>query len=271
MHGTLIRLKHELDCWADQGLTAKIWVRDDDAQAMSEPLSRLQVMAENYKITIGLAVIPGLLRTELLDFLASAKRQFFPMCHGWKHINHGTEEKPSEFGSNRPLSTLQNDAEQAYQKFIEFFGRTRVIFVPPYNSIDSTLIAILPSLGYAGVSLGVSRLEARLARLAERIWLPGINLPGRSTAALLNAQIDLLDWKRRRAQDTESIGAKLIGHLRLRRRGLVGSEFPIGLLTHHLAHDDDVWRVCNDVLDCLRSHGAVDFFDIGEQLDKSRP
>jgi hypothetical protein len=270
MHGTLSRLKQELDCWADQSLTARLWVRDDDAQELSEPLSRLRVMVQDYKITIGLAVIPGLLRAELLDFLAGAKQEFFPMCHGWKHINHGSEERPSEFGSDRPLSSLLSEADLAYQKFVEFFGRTKVIFVPPYNRIDRALIAALPSLGYAGVSLGASSLETRLARLAEKIWLPAIKLPGHSTVAWLNAQIDLMDWKRRTAQDTELIGAKLIGHLRLRRRGLIRAEFPIGLLTHHLAHDDDVWRLCNDVLDCLRGHGAVDFFDVGKEVEQSR-
>jgi len=32
---------------------------------------------------------------------------------------------------------------------------------------------------------------------------------------------------------------------------------PIGLLTHHLIHDESVWRFCEALLDRLRMHGNL--------------
>ena len=149
------QIQRELDLWVAQGFTARFWVRDDDAHEVSAPLLRLRALAEEHNITIGLAVIPGLLHPDVLDFLAAARQPFFPMCHGWKHVNHGTKKMPSEFGYNRSFSSLVGDAVFAYKKFCEFFD-TKAIFVPPYNSITKTLIAALPGIGFAGLSGGPS-------------------------------------------------------------------------------------------------------------------
>ena len=135
-----------------------------------------RALAKEHNITIGLAIIPGLLHPEVLDFLADSTQLFFPMCHGWKHVNHGTTKMPSEFGNNRSFSSLVGDAVFAYNKFCEFFD-TKAIFVPPYNSITKTLTAALPGIGFAGLSGGPSHLEARIARLLGKVWVPTMRIP----------------------------------------------------------------------------------------------
>jgi hypothetical protein len=261
------RVHGELDRWAGQGLTARFWVRDDDACKMSRPLARLHALAREYNITVGLAVIPGRLQPEILDFLGTARQNFFPMCHGWKHTNHGTRKKPGEFGDNRSFSIVHDDAVLAYNGFCEFFGSSKkVVFVPPYGCITEPLVDALPGIGFAAVSAGSSPLEARISRLVGKIWTPVIKIPIRSTVPRIDAQIDLIDWRRRTARDARSVAENLVGHLRLRRRGFLDVDRPIGLLTHHLDHDEQVWRSCGELVDSLRRHKSVTFLDVSQEV-----
>jgi hypothetical protein len=53
-----------------------------------------------------------------------------------------------------------------------------------------------------------------------------------------------------------------VRELRYRRLGYLRTDSPIGLLTHHLAHDLSIWRACDDVLGFLRPHPAVRFLEL---------
>src|ERR1700761_3481538 len=114
-------VRGELDRWADAGLTARFWVRDDDAIQVSTNLERLRALAAAYKIQVGLAVIPGKVLPDLLDFLGGSASEFYPMSHGWKHDNHSISEKPGEFGPDRPISAVITDARLGIEAFNALF------------------------------------------------------------------------------------------------------------------------------------------------------
>jgi hypothetical protein len=86
--------RRELDVWSEQRLTARFWMRDDDATETSAPLAQLHALTNRFDITIGLAVIPGTMHQSLPDYLNGYAQNFRPMCHGWKHINHGPPTRP---------------------------------------------------------------------------------------------------------------------------------------------------------------------------------
>src|SRR6516164_1156749 len=109
--------RHELELWSGQGLTARFWMRDDDASETSAPLAQLHALTHRFDITIGLAVIPGEMHQSLPDYLNGDAQNFRPMCHGWKHVNHGPWARPAEFGGERPLAQLVRDAEAARKAF----------------------------------------------------------------------------------------------------------------------------------------------------------
>lgn len=267
MGGEWNRLVDELNCWADHGLTVRMWLRDDDACALSQPLWRLREMARNYDIAAGLAVIPGLLQEDLSNLLAEVPREFFPMCHGWKHVNHGTIEKPCEFGGGRPKGDILADAKLAFDRFQYSLGGTRVFFVPPYNCLDESVANELIDIGFAGVSRGPTLLEARLAKIARTFWIPSVaKIHDDPMVPRVNAHIDVIDWRRKTAKTVERIVNDLMGYLRLRRRGFIESTEPIGILTHHLDHDELVWRLCHELLDRVRHHPSVHFFDLAAGL-----
>lgn len=151
--------------------------------------------------------------------------------HGLAHDNHAPPEaKPAEFGPHRPLPVLRDDASRALALAREKVPGERLlpVFVPPWNRIDPDLASELPALGYLGLSTA----------------------KGRHGAAL-----DVIDWRGTRSlRDPAALLDSIIAHVE------TGGAEPLGLLTHHLAHDEAVWEFLADLLACL-DHPAVIWCD----------
>jgi hypothetical protein len=238
-------------------MTATFWVRDDDASTVSVELDKLCQLATRHELNIGLATIPSKLDGSLVNFLDGERLHFHPMCHGWQHVNYGGKGRPAEFGPDRPQSALFEDGRLAFETFAKHFGSTGVVFVPPFGRITDAMVEVLPEIGFVGVSKGPSAMERRMTRLA---WVPSpVRLPTRKSVPHFDVHIDPIDWRRRTARDVAAVSAEIVGHLRLRRNGFVSSDLPIGILTHHLAHDDAMWALCDDLFGALRQEAGAAF------------
>ncbi|SRR5579883_188635 len=275
-HAAWEPVRRELDRWIEKRLVAAFWLRDDDAVESSKNLERLRDLACQHQTRIGLAVIPGKLRASLIDFLGENERQLYPMCHGWRHVNHSRRGKPAEFGPERSMSGLVADARLALDAFCGSLRLTKPIFVPPYNRIAPALTKALPTIGFVGLSAMPDLWERKMLQLGTRLsWNRAIRIPLRPSIPRLDVHVDLIDWKAKTAHQTEIIVAELVRQLRGRRIGLLPSDAPIGLLTHHLDHDEHIWRLCEQTLEALRPHRATAFIDVakwaGEQATKSSP
>lgn len=257
-------LLRELDRWSERSSIATFWFRDDDACAVTPQLERLRDLADRHGVEIALAVIPGQLESALVRYLRVEGSPFHAMCHGWRHIDYGPNGRPGEFGPDRPLSALREDAKLAFDEFANHFGRRAVVFVPPYGRITKALTSELPQIGFWGVSTGPTNAERRLARLMAKVsWSPSIRLnSGRSTRHF-DVHVDSFDWTRRTARTTTSVAREIVGHLRLRRNGFVAPGAPIGLLMHHLVHDEATWDLYDGFLEATTAHSAVRFARIG--------
>ncbi len=264
--------QRELDCWAHQDLEATFWIRDDDAVGKSDRLTRLHELAEKYEITIGLAVIPAQLHGDLPEYLQHDGHRFHPMCHGWRHINHARAgRRPSEFGRERPISELVSDAQLARRAFGNHFRTVDAVFVPPFGRISRALLTALPEIGFTGVSNAAGWLERKLLYLSDwHVRIPAIGSSRRCNVQTLDVQIDPIDWPDRTAHDPLVISRALVRCLRARRHGLLPSSLPIGIVTHHLDHDESVWQVCDALLQLLRRHEAVKFLHVGKFFQTTR-
>jgi hypothetical protein len=170
---------------------------------MSPHLARLHALAETFNITIGFAVIPGKLRPSLSDYLNSEAENFRPMCHGWMHINHGPRNRPAEFGRDRPLARLVQDAQAASQVFCQ---AARPIFVPPFNRISHSLTKVLPKIGFVAVSAVLGTLDRTLLRFKSRFpWSPVVSLRHPSAIPQMNVHIDPIDWSSQTALESRSV------------------------------------------------------------------
>lgn len=237
----------ELDAWANKGHTASFWWRDDDATEPSGALDRLAGLGYNWNVPLALAVIPGRLKPELIDFLQN--RQLITVLqHGYAHENHAAPgQRKLELGGTRDTARLIVDLEQGYKTLKEQFDdRFSPVLVPPWNRIDGKLLTRLRKIGFTGISIMKVRRNAYPA--------PGL--------LQVNTHLDPVNWR----HTGGFIGvypaiAILIQHLQARRTGYRDNAEPTGILTHHLVQNEAVWRFLEDLLQFLSDHPAVTWLD----------
>jgi len=225
----------ELDRLADAGHQATLWLRDDDAVSDTAALRRLAAWAQGAETSALLAVIPAYADDSLAEFLKS-NDQLIPCVHGWAHANHAPEgEKSAELGNHRPLDVVCAELAGAKRQLETLLGaRALPVLVPPWNRMDKALAAILPALGFTGLSAFGNSFTSPV--------------PAGLTVA--NTHLDVIDWRGTRGcRPHDELVAELAMHILT--RGPAGD--PIGILTHHLVHDDDVWQFL-DELSALSAH-----------------
>lgn len=213
----------------DRGCPVRFWWRDDDAVADTPALDRLLTLARRYNAGIGLAVIPRDLQASLALRLAD-ESSAFALVHGWSHANHAPPRaKKAEFGAHRPVQTMSAEAEHALQVAHRILGAKLLpVFVPPWNRISKELIPNLPRLGVRALSTFTDRGIASPA--------PGL--------LQINTHVDPIDWRgTRSAVAPEQLLAGLAGAIERRVIGEADRDEPIGLLTHHLVHDEVIWTL----------------------------
>jgi hypothetical protein len=251
-------VEEELDQWLKRGIVATFWIRDDDAVALTRPFERLISVANEFRVEVALAVIPAKLTDPLSEVLLSGAVPCFPMCHGWRHVNYASPLRPSEFGPQRPLAVVIDDAKCAFEEFSRRFGGKAVIFVPPFGQVAVEIVGELPKLGFSGVSIAPSLAEARYSRVCSRLKYARPVLHHVKPRALhYDVHVDPFDWVRNRARSENSIAREIVGYLRARRMGFVNPSSPIGFLMHHLKFDEDTWRISSELLRILVNHPAT--------------
>ena len=205
---------------AAQGRPARLWLRDDDAVADTPALGRLIGWSSRHGVPVLLAVIPADARKNLVRRLTAAPA-LTPCQHGLAHRNYAPEgRKSAEFGAHRPLAAMIGDLERGQSRMRELFGpRAAPVFVPPWNSVTPDLLAPLAGLGFTSVStFGPAHLPH--ADITE-----------------INTDLDIIGWRSgkigRALPDLDENFARLLG---------AAGDAPVGILTHHLAHDAAAWR-----------------------------
>jgi peptidoglycan/xylan/chitin deacetylase (PgdA/CDA1 family) len=235
-------LDRELDAWDAAGRIATLWWRDDDANAPSAALDRLLALGVE-RASIALAVVPEPAPVDLARRLATAPFARV-LQHGWAHRNHRPPgERSAEYAADRSLDTMTAELARGRDRLAELFGaRFLPVLVPPWNRIDNVLTDALPALGLRHLSIF------------------GARSPHQTTQ--VNTHVDPIAWRAGRGfvGDTKAVG-ELVRHLTARRTDEVDPTEPTGLLTHHLVHDDALWRFLDRLLAHTAAHPAVRWLD----------
>ncbi|CAN7399528.1 polysaccharide deacetylase family protein [Pararhizobium sp. LjRoot255] len=227
-------ITEELDRWQRAGKVARFWLRDDDAVEPSAPLERLLEITGAFSIPLTLAVIPAHTGEALARRL---ERE--PWCtvavHGWSHMNHaGPEEKKQELGRHRPASEVLGELQQGLRHLARLHPNRLVpLLVPPWNRIDAALVPQLAGLGF------------------EALSVYGPEKP--SALPVVNTHVDVMDWHGTRGgRDRMALAAEIVARL--------GQMFDhggsLGLLTHHLVHDEAAWDFMTALFDVTARHPA---------------
>ena len=230
----------ELERWRDAGILPRIWLRDDDAIAPTKALDRLIGLTNSYRAPVLLAIVPQPAEAALAGRL-EGESLVTPAVHGYAHRNHapadGKKAELTENARGRDCAEVIRELATGRKKLGEHYGaRLSEILVPPWNRISPAVAREIPTTGFAALSLfGWTEMESGLPHL--------------------NTHVDLIDWGNGRAgRGLAEVAAALAARLaEARLRGGV----PIGLLTHHLAHDDAAWATLEALLDGLAAHGIA--------------
>ena len=236
-----------LSRWRAAGRTPAFWLRDDDAVAPTPALQRLLDLAHAHAVPLALAVIP-VGATQALADLLRADRATTVLVHGWSHRNHAPAgEKKCELGLHRPQEAVLGELQASLRRIDALFSDQALpVLVPPWNRIDAGLVGHLAPLGYRAMSVfGPSR---------------------HGGFPMLNTTVDIMDWRGSRGcRPVADIVTEIVQQL---DAGLAEAQTrPIGLLTHHLVHDEAAWRFLGDLFAVTRRAG-LDWKAVGPLLEE---
>ena len=226
-----------LDAAAAAGRRVDLWWRDDDAVEPNPALNRLLDLTAAAGAPLALAVIPAHTGPALAAHL-DGRPDVAVLVHGWRHHNHAPDDtKQTEVGDHRPLDAVAAEMVRGRERLADLFGaRALPVMVPPWNRIGARALAALPGLGFTGVS--------------------GFGAEGAAPAGLVeaNVQLDPIAWH----DDRRFVGAAaLVSAL----AALVAADDrdgrPIGLMTHHWAHDEALWACLERLAELVATHPAT--------------
>ena len=236
----------------DAGIRLDLWWRDDDAVAAAPALERLLRLSRRYGVPLALAAVPARVQSSLAARLAEAPGTAV-LVHGLAHANHAPPDaRKAEFGPHRPLGVMRAELAEGLRLTAAAFGPLGVpVLAPPWNRIAPALVPALPDLGYAGLSTFGPRPAERPAQGLLQV----------------NAHIDPVDWHGGRGlRDRGQLETELAEAIQARVNGV--TDEPIGLLTHHGAHDEAIWSFCEGVLERLSRSPAVRFPSVGHLFSR---
>lgn len=236
-------LRDELRRWSEAGKTAKFWFRDDDAIEPTPALDRLLSLANRFDVPMALAIIPGPTGEALAERL-SRENLVTATVHGWTHQNYAPDDtKKQELGLHRPQEIVLEELHRGFDKIKTLYPSQFIpLLVPPWNRIDDAFLPHLAPFGYRAVSV--------------------FGLAKQSPIGLINTHIDIMRWHGARGglPHGEILG-RLVEELQNR---FAGNDEPIGIMTHHLVHDDLAWDFVETLFEETASHAAIEWRPVGD-------
>lgn len=243
----LMRLNHELAIWRRAWHVPSLWWRDDDCREPTWQLDKLLEIRRGLPLT--LAVIPD------VDLRPLANR--LGLEDGVTVAQHGVDHA-NKLPVGGPRSEFPADAQQATINAAVAAGRARLVaaglppitFVPPWNEASDRLVEAIKAAQYDSYSIGIHGKP-------------------RDTLKHVGAQVDILRWKgkphfRGRRRVFDALRKQLEA-----RRQLGAFEEPIGILTHHLVHDEKAWRFMDWFVEYAR--GRFDWRSLAELCEPRAP
>lgn len=230
------RLDAALAAFAATGRAPRFWLRDDDATMPTPALDRLLSLSGHHDVPVALAAIPAAAEPALARHLAG-RANVRVLVHGWAHANHApVGQKKQELGAHRPGGIVLDELSEGLSRIVGLFGdQARPVLVPPWNRIDASLLPHLRERGFAGLSV--------------------FGPPHPAPIPVVNTTVDIIDWHGTRGcRDHAELAAEIAA--RLEAGAADPSLPPIGVLTHHLVHDEAAWVFLDRLFDATASAGG---------------
>lgn len=243
-----------LDHLQDAGQGVDFWLRDDDAVEPTAALHRLLDLTDRFSVPATLAVIPAHTDERLARCIAG-RRDISIAVHGWSHQNHASAgEKRQELGAHRPGGAVVSELRSGYARLRALYPTAFVpLLVPPWNRIDAGVTAELANIGFTALSVFGPESSGKVA--ASRA-------AGLTT---INAHVDVIDWRGTRGGRDH---AHLVQEILRRLDEVDHGEGAVGILTHHLVHDESVWAFLSKLFEITTSHPACRWRRIADLISR---
>lgn len=225
-----------LDVAAARGLRIPFWWRDDDAETVTPSLEKLLALARKHDVPLALAVVPKG-ATPALAARLGHEPKVFALQHGWQHRNHAPEgEKKVELGDHRPASVVLEELRLGFDRLTNLFGEKFLpVLVPPWNRIAESVRDARGQVGLVAFS------DFGPAPSGAPHWV--------------NPHLDIFEWRPVK-KPVGRAGAYSVLSKEVERR-LAGDPEPIGIMTHHLVHEEESWELLEGFLAIAGKHKAV--------------
>jgi hypothetical protein len=233
----------ELRAWRRADQCAVLWWRDDDAGAATDSLRRLLALATQHDVPLALAVIPADSTPQTVA-LVNATPGVTVLQHGVDHRNALPEPGPrGQFVDDADAGSMARAILSA-RAAISLFQKRASVYVPPWNRIQPQLERALRLAGIAALSANGD--------------------PGHT--GRIDVHVDILRWKgQARFRGSGRVYDRLRRELRQRRRHGAWTR-PIGLLTHHLDHDQRAWRFLERLFAWTNWNRSTRWISVSEAL-----
>ncbi len=235
-------LKNELEVWSQEGLEAHLWLRDDDAIKVTPALERLDDLCTRFGVPYTIATIPSLTTQTLAQWATSHTLGNYAV-HGFSHTNHAPiGDKKCELGLHRGERKILSELAEGFEKLANLFeAQSAPLLVPPWNRIDYALIPHLRALGFKGLS--------------TYGW-PKPSEPHGLT--IINTHIDIIDWKGSRGGLPRDVLIDNLVEALQTARALNPTQPPaIGILSHHLVHDELAWQFLEELMSFSANNNQI--------------
>lgn len=244
-HVEMAAMMDALDNRAAASSPVNFWLRDDDAALPSASLERLLELTEAFSIPLTLAVIPAMTGNALAQRLADAEHVSVAV-HGWSHTNHANDkEKKQELGSHRPASVVLAELQRGFATLQQLHPERFIpLLVPPWNRISGELVEQLGTLGFKGLSTyGNNTANMSVADIVQ-----------------VNTQVDIIDWKGHRGgRSAIELTSEIVDQLQQVRSS-------VGVLTHHLDHDEAAWQFLEQLFRVTSAHSGARWLPVADLL-----
>ena len=163
--------------------------------------------------------------------------------HGWSHTNHApADQKKQELGLHRGREVVLAELGEGHRRLGPLFADRYVpVLVPPWNRIDKSLIDALPGIGIEALSVFGKEKAGPLP--------------------VINTHVDIMDWHGTRGGRPV---ADIVADAVRRLDEMAETGGTLGLLTHHLVHDEAAWSLVEDFVALTRAHPACRWVALGD-------